>query len=114
MVGEAQGHVGVLFGQQEGNAFLFVQAFYDPEDLFDKLWGKAHGWFIQKDHGWFCHQGAANGDHLLLATGSVSCLRFATIFNAREIAVDHLQVIIDCGASVGACIRAGHQILFHG
>ena len=37
--------------------------------LADNDWGQAEGGFIHHQDGWLAHQGAANGQHLLLPTG---------------------------------------------
>ncbi len=48
------------------------------------------------------HQGAADRRHLLLAARDVAGQRAAPLLEAREIAVDHLQVGGD-GAAAVAC-----------
>src|SRR5580765_1572030 len=37
VIGVAQGHVGVLLGQKEGDAFLLVQVLHDLEHFLDDL-----------------------------------------------------------------------------
>ena len=51
-----QRKIGVLFGEQESNAFFSVQAFYDFKYFFDQLWRQPHRWFVEQNHFWPRHQ----------------------------------------------------------
>jgi hypothetical protein len=38
----AQRHIGVLFGDEEGDALFSIEPAHDLEDLLDDLWSEAH------------------------------------------------------------------------
>ena len=113
-MGETQRHVGVLFGQQEGHAFVFIYRFHNAKDLLDQLRCQTHRRLIQKDRFRPRHQRAANRRHLLFAARCVSRLAFAPLAQTGKIGVDHLKVGSDRAFAVRPGIGAGHQVFFDG
>ncbi len=109
-MGKAQRHVGVLFGQQEGHAFVFVETLDDAENLFDQLGCQPHAGFIQQNGFRRGHQGAAKGGHLLFAARGIARLAFAALFEAREIVIDLFQVGQHGTFAVLAGVIAGQQV----
>jgi hypothetical protein len=91
VVGVAQRHVGVLLGQQEGDALALVQVLDDLEHLLDDLRRQAHAGLVEQHHLRVGHQRAADRAHLLLAARGVGGLRRAPRLQAREVGVDLLQ-----------------------
>src|SRR5215470_12026150 len=69
VVGEVEGHVGVLLHEEDGHALLAVDAADDLEDVLDELGREAEGGLVEEHHLGPGHEGAADGEHLLLASG---------------------------------------------
>ena len=113
-MGKPQRHVGVLLGQQERIAFVFVQGFHNAEDLFHQLWRQPHGRLVQKDRFRTAHQRAANRDHLLFPARRIARLGSAALLETRKIGIDHFQIPVDIRRGTAACICAGQKIFFDG
>src|SRR2546426_2775085 len=113
VLGEAQRHVGVLLGEQHGHLLVAVQPAHDVEDLRDQHGGEPHGRLVQEHEFRMRHEGAADGDHLLLAAGDVPGVDGAALAEPREIAV-HAIEILPHGAAVPAGVSAGEEVLLHG
>src|SRR6185437_17036164 len=67
----------------------------------------------EEHHAWAGHERAADGAHLLLAARDVARERLAALPEAREVAVDHLQVGGHGAAAVAAREGAGEQVLLY-
>ncbi len=77
----------------------------------DDLRREPHRGLVEQDHLGARHQGAAERAHLLLAARRVAGDRGAALLEAREIAVDALEVGADRGVAVTAREGAGQEIL---
>ena len=111
-MGEAEGHVGVLFDEEDGRAFL-VQTAQDGEDFLHELGGQSHGGFVEDEEFRLAHQGAGHGEHLLLtATQRSGQLRDA-FAQARENIHDHFKVA-RAARFVAADPGAELQVFHHG
>ena len=68
-MGDAEGEVGVLLDEQDGQTALFV----DGDDLIKNGTHKnrrnAEGWLVEHEAARLTHQGAGDGEHLLLTSG---------------------------------------------
>ena len=66
--------------------------------LKDKLHqdrGKSERGFIHEEQQGFCHETAANGQHLLLTPGKRPCVLIQAFFQSWEFLKDALQVLMD-------------------
>ena len=95
IVGNPQSHCRVLFGKEKTDAFLLVETSYNIEDFRDQLRRQAHRGLIEQDELGARHQRSAKHHHLLLTTGDIARLGLASLGQAWEIRVDHLQVTLD-------------------
>ena len=109
-----QRDVGVLLGQQETHFLLFIEAAHDLEYFLDDLRRESHGRLVQKNHGRPRHQRAPDGRHLLFPAGGVTRLALAPFLEAREILIDHFQVLSNRRAAGAAGESAGQEVFFHG
>ena len=84
----------------------------DVEDLLHQQRRKTHGGLVQHQHGGVAHQGAAHGQHLLLAAGHGTGQLLPALFQAGEQLKDFFFVGADGGG--GLRIAAHIQVLLHG
>src|SRR5215468_4474250 len=91
VVGEVEGHVGVLLHEEDGHALLAVDAADDLEDVLDELGREAEGGLVEKHHLGPGHEGAADGEHLLLAPGQRACALLGPAPEDGEVVIDHLE-----------------------
>ena len=111
-MGEAQGHVGVLFDEEDGCAF-FVEVAEDGKNFLHEFRGETHGGFVEDEDLCFAHQGASDGKHLLFtATERAGQLRGA-LAQAGENIHDHVEVA-RAGSLVALDPRAELQVFHHG
>ena len=92
MVGEFERQIGVLFDQQNADAFLLFDALDDLENVLDHAWGQTKGWLVEDQEAGLHHQGPRDRQHLLLAAGQRAPLLPAALGEDREIAVHALDV----------------------
>ena len=85
-VGNRKRHLRVLLHQQNGGA-RGMQLFYNVKNLLYQQRGKAHRRLVQHHQPGLCHQGAAHGQHLLLAAGQRAGNLAAALGQPRETAV---------------------------
>ena len=112
VAGDLEGHHGVLLHQEDGHPLLAVQAHHDVEDLGHQLRGQPQGGLVQQHQLGPAHEGAADGQHLLLAAGEVARLDVAAGLQLGEVVVDHLQVAADL--AVATDVGTGNQVLLGG
>src|SRR5207244_10478910 len=91
-----------------------VETSHDLEDLLDDLRGKPHRRLVEQDHLRPRHQRAADRAHLLLAARRIAGKGIAALGEAREIAVDLVEVAVDGSMAVTAGEGAGAQVLLDG
>ena len=87
-----QGHGGVLLDQQHRGAALGIDAGDDGEDVFGQLGREAQRGLIQQHQRGPGDQGAANGQHLLLAARQVAGQPPAPLVQAREVFIDQVEI----------------------
>ena len=61
--------VGVLLDQKHRHAVALVEVADDLEDLLDDERREAERWLVEQEQARAAHQGAGDGEHLLLAAG---------------------------------------------
>ena len=83
VVGDFEGGVGVLFDQENGDAFL-VQRLNDFKDIPDDEGGQTEGRLIHHQELGTHHEGTSYRQHLLLAAGKGSCQLPGTFLEAGE------------------------------
>src|SRR3569623_2751806 len=83
VVGELEGETGVLLDQEDRDAGL-VEIADDAEGLEHKLGGEAHRGFIEEQHLGAVHEGAADGEHLLLAAREQRAVLVLALLEDRE------------------------------
>ena len=108
-VGDLESGDGVLFHQQHGEAqVLHFQDF--GKDFLDQQRRQAHGRLVQQQQTGAAHQGAGEGQHLLLAAGERAAQLLQALAQAREAAQHdiHLQ------DAVWVVVAADEQVLAHG
>src|SRR5215210_2998632 len=87
-----QGHVGVLFDEEYGPS-LFVDLLDGLEDALDEDGGEPHGRLVEKQEFRAAHEGAAYGEHLLLAARHGAGLLLDAFVKAREELEDAVHII---------------------
>src|SRR5215469_12698894 len=112
VVSEVEGHVGVLLHEEDGHALLAVDAADDLEDVLDELGREAEGGLVEKHHLGPGHEGAADGEHLLLASGQRARALLGPAPENGEVVIDHLEVAAD-PLHVLPRVRAHLEILAH-
>ena len=113
VLGELERQGGVLLDNEHRDAGLAVDLAQNPEQFFDDQRREAEGRFVEEHQPGPQHQGAADRQHLLLAAGQRAGLLVAALPEAREMAVDPLDIGGDAGA-VAPGHRAELQILLDG
>src|SRR6266545_1301881 len=108
----AERHRGVLLGQQHGDPLIAIQPRDDLVDLRDQHRRQPHGRLVQQHELGMGHEGAADGQHLLLAARDVAGLAVATLLEPSEVPVDHLKVALERG-TIAPRVGAGQQVLLH-
>ena len=104
--------MGVLLDQQDREA-LPVQLLDQGEELFDEERRKAQRRLVQHHQLRPADQGAADGEHLLLAAREHRRLHVPTLGEVREAVVDCGDVLLD-PRRVAAQVAAHQQVLVHG
>jgi len=84
VVGDFEGEIGVLLDEQEGDSAIAVYLDNFFEDRADQTGREAEGGFVEHQEFRIAHQGAADGEHLLLAARKRAGDLFATLFQARK------------------------------
>ena len=112
LVAELEGHVDVLLHQQHGGALL-VEHLDELEDLPRQLRAQSQRGFVDHDEPGPRHEGAADGEHLLLAPAQESGLAVLAVLEHREQAVDPLERLLHRGARPRQ-VRAEPQVLVDG
>lgn len=111
-MGDAQGLVGVLFHQEDRGA-VGVDALDDLEDLLDDDGREAQRGLVQQEQLGPGHEGAADGQHLLFATGQGAAGLLAALGQDGEevehivhVFLDALHVVAQEGAQVEVLAHA--------
>jgi hypothetical protein len=112
VVGHVERHVRVLLHQQDGRAVLPVDAHDDLEDLLRQLGAQAQAGLVEQDHLRRGHQGACDGQHLLLAAGQQAGVLPLAFAQDREVAQRALDVPRH-GVAVTARVGAHQQVVAH-
>ena len=89
-----------------------MEALDDLEDLLHQDGGQAHGGLIQHEELGVGHEGAAHGQHLLLAAGEGAGHLPPPLLEPGELLIYPLQVGGDGGIGLGE--GAHLQVLLHG
>src|SRR5215472_10738583 len=113
VVSEMESHVGVLLHEEDGHALLAVDAADDVEDVLDELGGEAQRGLVEEHHGRPGHEGAADGEHLLLAARERARALLGAASEDGEVVVHHLEVAGDA-LPVLPRVRAHLEVLAHG
>src|SRR5215831_14631464 len=113
VVSEVEGHVGVLLHEEDGHALLPIDAADDVEDVLDELRGEAQRGLVEEHHGGPGHEGATDGQHLLLAAGEGARALLGAASEDGEVVVHHLEVAGDA-LPVLPRVRAHLEVLAHG
>src|SRR5215510_15375415 len=113
VVGEVEGHVGVLLHEEDGHALLAVDAADDLEDVLDELGREAEGGLVEKHHLGPGHEGTTDGEHLLLAAGEGARALLGPTPEDGEVVVHHVEVAGDA-LRVPARVGAHLEILADG
>jgi hypothetical protein len=82
-VGDLQGQAGVLLHQEDGLP-LPVELLYGLKDEVHQDRGQAHGGLVHEEDAGVLHQGPADGQHLLLASGKRAPLLVPPLVEAGE------------------------------
>ena len=107
-VGALERDARVLLDQDHGQALATAQVHHHVHDLLHDQRRQADGRFVQQQHARMGDQGAADGDHLLLAAGQRAGQLLAPLRQYREQRVDAFQLAREIGAAaegVGAQAR---------
>src|SRR4051794_18556505 len=91
---------GVLLDEKNGDAEVTVDFVDDRENLFHQQRRQAHRGLVHQDHLRARHQRAADREHLLLAAGKIAG-KPGALFQAREIAKDHIEIGSDLAVPAG-------------
>ena len=108
---DGQRHRRVLLHQEDGHA-LPVDGLHGLEDLLDEHGGEAHGGLVEQEQPRARHEGAADGEHLLLAARQRARHLHPPLLEAREGGEDALHVLGD--PAIGAGVGPHLQVLEHG
>ena len=111
IIGHLQGHVGVLLIQQHGDALL-VHGADDIKNLPHHDGRKAKARLVQHEQLRLAHQGAAHGQHLLLAAGKGAGALPAALLQTGEQTVHPFKVFLGFGLIL-AQVCADLQIFQH-
>ena len=113
MMGHRQGQIRILLDQQNGNTPCFVDGYNLFENRSHEDRGDTQRWLVQHQASRFAHDGARNGEHLLLPSGHGSGGLMPALPQARK----HLIPEFHVGRYprlVLPQISPHAQILFHG
>src|SRR5215471_2921785 len=111
VVGVPQRHARVLLGEQEADPLLPVEVLHDSEDLLDDLRRESERGLVEQDHARPRHERAPQRRHLLLSARGVPREARAALPESREVRVHALEIPRKVGATHGARVRAGKEIL---
>src|SRR5438552_87284 len=108
-VGHPESEVGVLLDHEHrGPAPPDVGD--DPERRLDERGGQPERRLVEQDEPRPRHQGARDGEHLLLAARERACRLSAALGEGREVGDDALEVLVH-GATVAPNVRAHLEVL---
>jgi hypothetical protein len=107
-VGDAQRHSGVLLDEQDRRP-LTVDRADRVEDLLDQHGRQSHRRLVQQEQPGTPHEGAADGQHLLLTARQRAGHLGDALLQAREQREHPLQVLGDAAVAPEEC--AHHEIL---
>ena len=111
MVGDLEGHVRVLLDEKDGRAVL-VELADDPEDVLHDEGGESEGRLVHQEELGPGHEGAGDGEHLLLTAREGAGVLGRAFPEHRKAREHRLHVLIDPGGVVpGECARS--QVLLH-
>src|SRR5918995_2224709 len=110
--GDLERHVRVLLDEQERGALL-VDLADDLEDPLYEQGRETHRGLVEEQEFGAAHEGAADGEHLLLAAAHGASLLLRALFEAREELEDAIHVLPYPGAVVSV-VRAHLQVLEDG
>src|ERR671917_1086071 len=107
--GDLEGDVRVLLDEEDGGA-LGVDLLDDVEDALDEDGSQAHRGLVEEEQLGAAHQGASDGEHLLLAPAHRAGLLLYALLQAGEELEDAVHVPADAVAVV-AVVGAHLQVL---
>src|SRR5207249_1080614 len=107
----------VLLDEEDRRAALGIDAPHDVEYLLDQHRREAERRLVEQHESRLCHEGAADGEHLLLASGEVSGVAGAAFTESWKVRIHGFEVgpTIPISAGVGAReqILLDRQVLEH-
>src|SRR5262249_22011756 len=109
--GNGKGRSRVLLHQQNRRAGLLDGA-DRVKDLDLQAMGNTHRRLVEKEQHGLTHQGAADREHLLLASRQRARLLTTALLEDREQAIDSRKIARDA-VPVAAQVGAQHQVLEH-
>ena len=92
---DLEGHVRVLLDQEDRSAVRFVDALDDRKDLADDDRSETEGRLVEHHDLRLRHEGAGDGEHLLLTTGQGAGELPGALLQSREHTVDFLDVLVE-------------------
>ncbi|BFO18838.1 hypothetical protein SHKM778_52260 [Streptomyces sp. KM77-8] len=115
VVGEGERHAGVLLDEEDGGA-LGIDLADHLGDTVHHLRGEAQGGLVEEQQARGGHQGAADGEHLLLAAGEQARCLVGAFGEAREEGEDAVAGLPDLGGTGAAAEAeaAGAEVLVDG
>lgn len=93
-MGHVKGHVGILFHKEDGHTFL-VDLLDGFKDGLDDEGGEAEGGFVEEEELRPCHEGSANGKHLLFAAAEGGGTLLGSFFQAGKEAENPVHILLN-------------------
>src|SRR3990172_1282518 len=108
VVGDVEGGAGVLLDEQDGQAFLGVDAPDELKDLFHEQRAEAEAALVAAHDARLGDEGAADDEHLLLAAGEIAGGAMANLAQPGEQAPDSVEGPFGGVAAVAADAARAH------
>src|ERR687893_74789 len=99
-MGKLEGMVGVLLHEEDRHAVLLVELPDHVEDLLHDERCEAKGRLVKEKQARAAHQGAGDGEHLLLASRHGAAALMQALLEAREEGADPLEVLVETGEAI--------------
>ena len=102
-----------MFHQQHGGAALAINAHDDFENFLRQFRRKSEAGFVEQHHFRLAHDGAADGEHLLLTAGEQPGVLLGALFQNRKITIHFFHVALHAVAIL-ARVGPHDEIVMHG